>query len=363
MRSAKGLFRHLAGDPLVAKVDEHEVVVRAAANQVVATIDKRCRHGLGILDHLLHVRFVTGLKCLAEGHRLGSDDVFERSALHSRKYAAVEQGTHLAHYTFRRGLTPRVVKVLAHHDDATAGAAQRFVRRGCHDVAMRHGVVEEASGDETGWVADVREEQCTYAVGNLPEPGVIPVAAVRRCSTNNELGLNLSCRSSHLIHVDGSGFLLHAVEMRLVQLARVVHRGAVRQVTAVAQIETKDGIAGVEHREHDSRIGRSTGVRLDIGPCSTKQFAQSINRQLLDFVHHFATAVVTASGQPLGVLISEHTALRFHDLVAGVVFTGNELNALHLTMVFTGNEVGNLLVAHGIDVKGAESGWLCEKSR
>ena len=151
--------------------------------------------------------------------------------------------------------------------------------------------------------------------------------------------------------------------MRFVQLTRVVHRGAVGQVTAVAQIETKDGIAGVEHREHDCRIGRSTGVRLDIGPCSPKQVAQPINRQLFDFVHHFATAVVPASGQPLGVLIGEHAALRFHYLVAGVVFTGNELNALHLTVVFTGNQVGNLLVAHAIDFKGAESGWLCEKSR
>ena len=190
-------------------------------------------------------------------------------------------------------------------------------------MAVRHGVVEEASGDETGWVTDVCEEQRTYAVGNLSEPGVIPIAAVRRRSTNDELGLHLSCCTGHLIHIDGTGLLFHAVEMRLVQLTRVVHRRAVRQVTTVAQIETKDGIAGVEHREHDSRIGRSTRVWLDIGPCSTKQFAQPINRQLLDFVHHFATAVVPASGQPLGVLVGEHTALRFHYLVAGVVFTGN----------------------------------------
>ena len=91
MCAAEGLFRHLARDSFVAEVDEHEVVVRTAADQIVAAVDKRCRHGLGILDHLLHVRFVTGLKCLAKGHRLGGDDVFERSALHPRKYAAVEQ--------------------------------------------------------------------------------------------------------------------------------------------------------------------------------------------------------------------------------------------------------------------------------
>ena len=68
VRAAEGLFRHLPGDPFVAEVDEHEVVVGAAADQIVATLHKRRRHGLGVLDDLLHVSFVAGLECFTKRH-------------------------------------------------------------------------------------------------------------------------------------------------------------------------------------------------------------------------------------------------------------------------------------------------------
>ena len=89
-------------------------------------------------------------------------------------------------------------------------------------------------------------------------------------------------------------------------------------------------------------------MRLDVGPFRAEQLAQAVNCQLLHFIHHFTTAVVATAGQSLRVLVGEDAALRFHHLVAGVVFTGNELDALHLAVVFTGNQIGNLLVAHGL---------------
>ena len=45
----------LAGEPLVAQVDEHEVVVRPARHELVAARDERLRERLRVRDDLLRV--------------------------------------------------------------------------------------------------------------------------------------------------------------------------------------------------------------------------------------------------------------------------------------------------------------------
>ncbi len=140
---------HLARHVFVAEVNEHEVIVRAAADQVVTAVNKRRSHRLGILDHLLHVIFVAGLQAFPERHGLGSNHMLQRSALHAGEDTAVEQCAHFSDGPFGRFTAPGVIKILAHHDDAAARPAQCFVRGRGHDVAMRHWISEQTGSDQS----------------------------------------------------------------------------------------------------------------------------------------------------------------------------------------------------------------------
>ena len=144
MRLAKGLLGEFAGDAFVREVDEHEVVVGASADEVVAAFNKCACHGLGILDDLLAVRFVAGLEGFAKGHRLASDDVLQGSSLHAWEDTTVEQRAEVADSALHCGQAPWVGEIVANHDDAPARTAQGLVRGGGHHMTMRKRVVEQS---------------------------------------------------------------------------------------------------------------------------------------------------------------------------------------------------------------------------
>ena len=70
---------------LGAEVDEHQVVVGAAGDDLVAPAHEFGAHGGGVGDDLLLVGDVFRLGGLVEGHGLGGDHVLERSALDARE--------------------------------------------------------------------------------------------------------------------------------------------------------------------------------------------------------------------------------------------------------------------------------------
>ena len=70
---------------------------------------------------------------------------------------------------------------------------------------------------------------------------------------------------SHLRHVDQVGVLAYAVGDDVVEPTGEVEPHAVRQVAAVGEVETEDGVARREQRVHDRRVGLGARVRLDVG--------------------------------------------------------------------------------------------------
>ena len=120
------------------------------------------------------------------------------------------------------------------------------------------------------------------------------------------------------------------------------------QVSAMCQVESEDGVAWLEAREHDSRIGGGARVRLHVGPRSTKKPAQTVNGKLLHLVHELTTAVVALAGKAFSVFVGQDASLCSHHGFTGVIFRGNELSTFDLTNAFAVNKGCNF----GVNLKG-----------
>ena len=111
------------------------------------------------------------------------------------------------------------------------------------------------------------------------------------------------------------------------------------------QVQTHEGVTGLQYGQQHSGIGLSTGVGLYVGILGTKQLANAVDGQLLYFVDDLATAVVTVSGITLGILVGQVGTHGLHHLVAYKILTGNQLNAFQLALMLFLNQLKDSVVS------------------
>ena len=75
-------------------------------------------------------------------------------------------------------------------------------------------------------------------------------------------------------------------------------------------------------------------MRLNVGVLSLKKLTKTVNRNLLDLVHHLTTAVIPSSGITLGVFVRAHRPKRLKYLRADIVLGGNQFQARSLPVLF-----------------------------
>ena len=194
----------------------------------------------------------------------------------------------------------------------------------------------------------VHPQQRADFVRNRAEGGVIEVARVGARSDRDHFRLDLQCLLAHLIHVDATGVRpvdLDAVEVRVVEDAAEVDRAAVRQVTAVRQVEAKQFVAGLHQRQVDGGVGLGPTVRLHIDPVDSEQFFGPIARQILGDVGKLAPAVVALARKPLGVFVRQRATLRLHNCARREVLRSDQFQPVLLALRFvleSGEEFGIL---------------------
>ena len=97
----------------------------------------------------------------------------------------------------------------------------------------------------------------------------------------------------------------------------------VREMAAVGEVHRQDAIARLDRGKVDRHVGLRAAVRLHVDVLGAENLLRAIDRQLLDHVDVFTTAVPAFPRVTFGVFVRQAGALRLHHRAAGEVLRGN----------------------------------------
>ena len=231
---------------------------------------------LRVLHHLPGVGLEVVGQRFTEGHRLGRDDVLQRTALGAGEHRLVD----------RLGVLDGA------ENEAGARAAQRLVGRTGDHLRMRNRRGVDPAGNQPGEVRHVHQEERAYLVRDGAEGREVDDAGVGAAAGDDESRPFLSGLIPHLVVIDQAGGGIHAVVDRAPDRAAVVDRRAVGQMAAVRQRHAHQQLARSDQRHEGGEVGLRTRVGLHVGVLRAEQLLQPIDGQLLDLVDDLAPAVV-----------------------------------------------------------------------
>ena len=291
------------------------MVVRAAGDQLHAAGSQLGLQCLRVFNDLAGVLLELGLQRLAKADGLRSDDVFQRAALGAGEDGRVDALDEI---------------LVVGQDQAAAGAAQRLVGRGGHNVGVGDRVLVLAACYQTGNVGHIHHQHRAVAVGNLGQLLKVDGAGVGGRTGHNQLGADLRHLLGQRGVVDAAILGRDTVGDEVVVLAAHVHGGAVGQVAALGQIHAHDSVTEVQQRKVNRQVRLCAGVGLHVGVLGTEQLAGAVNSDLFHLVHVLAAAVVAVAGVAFGVFVGQHAAHGRHHGRGDDVLAGDQLNVLAL---------------------------------
>ena len=330
-RLAQRRLRHFAGDPLGEDIDEHEVVVGAAADEAEARGGQHTRELFRVRDDLLLVGDERRLRRFLEAHRFGCDDVHQRTALHAGEHGAIEI---------------LCVLLAAQHQTAPR-SPQRLVGRRRDEVGVRDRAGMDAGRDEARDVGHVGEDRRADAIRRLPDACEIDDARIRAGADDDHLRTVFVGEAIDLVVVDPLVRLAHAVRDDRVELAGEVERVAVRQVAAVREVHPEHRVAWLQQRQIDRHVGLRAGVRLHVGVIGAEQRGRTGNRCALGHINELASAVVALSRVAFGVLVRHHRTGGFEHRPADEILRRDQLEAAVLTVQLVTNRGGDFGIGLG----------------
>ena len=187
------------------------------------------------------------------------------SSLCTREHGRVKQRRHHLHLALRSGLAPWVREIFAHQDHTTTRTTQGLVCGRGYDMRVFHRVFQKPCCYQACWVSHIHHEECTYLIGHFANTSVIPVAAICTRACDNEFGLLLTGHLFQLIVIHTASILFHIVLQCVEHQSRKVYWRTMAEVTAVAEVQTKEGVASLQTCHKNGHIGLRTRVRLYVG--------------------------------------------------------------------------------------------------
>ena len=155
-------------------------------------------------------------------------------------------------------------------------------------------------------------------------------------------GLHLLGLIGHRVHVDDLVLAPHRVMRGLEPFAGHVDRRAVGEMAAGGEIESHEGIAGLQQRQKHRLVHLAAGVRLHVGEAGAEQLLGALDRQRLGDVDPLAAAVIALARIAFGVFVGHHRALRFQHRTADDVFRRDQLDLVALAAEFAPDRGGDL---------------------
>ena len=177
-------------------------------------------------------------------------------------------------------------------------------RRG-DDVSVLHRVLQQASCDQTSRVSHIDQQDGTYCVGDLAHALVVPLTAVGRTTTDDQLRLVLQGQLLHLVVVHAARLAAEVIADVVVENTRRVYSATVREVAALIEVQAHEGVARLQDGEQYSLVGLCTRVGLHVDKLSAEELLHAVDGEVLHLVHHLATAIVALAGITLGIFVGE----------------------------------------------------------
>ena len=317
MQPVQPLLQGPAGDAPAAQIHQHQVVVRAAGNQIKALRFHSLRQGGGVFHGAPGIVGKLRLHSLPETHGLAGDDVEQRPPLHPGKHGAVDL------------LCP----FLPGQDHAASGAPEGLVGGGGHHIGIGHGVHVLSARHQTGNVGHVHQQRSAVPVGDVGKGFEIQGSGIGRSPRHQHPGTIPAHDVLHPVVVNAPRFGLHPVADGPVYLSRLVHHRPVGQVAAAGEIHAHQGVPRLQQGHKGRQIGLGTGMGLHIGVLRAEELFHPVNGQPLDLVHILAPAVVPPAGVALGILVGQAAAHGGHHRGGGDVLRGDKLDIFLLAAV------------------------------
>ena len=201
-----------------------------------------------------------------------------------------------------------------------------------------------AARDQAGDVRHVDEKERVDRIGDLPEPRKIKEARISRSAGGDHRRANFLRLFGERVVIDLLGLLIDAVMRYLVKFAGEIRRMPVSEMTAMGEVHRQDAVARFDRGKVDRHVGLGAAVRLNVDVFGSENFQRAIDRELLDDVDIFATAVPTFSRVTFGILIRQAGTLRLHDRAAGEIFRSDQLDVFALPPFFRGDGVKNFRI-------------------
>src|SRR5580693_21996 len=135
--------------------------------------------------------------------------------------------TSTTHKTLRG---PRGGIILLDKDDPAARPTQGLMRRRRHEMTIFEGGVQQPFRDQPCRMSHIAHDKSADAVGNGPDPLVVPVTAISRSPADDQLWFFFFGDGLHTIIIHPPIRFPDAIEDRTVQLTRKIDRRSVCQV-------------------------------------------------------------------------------------------------------------------------------------
>ena len=295
------------------------MVIRSAADQVDAAGHQRVREDCGVLHDLRLIVLEFIVQRLAEGHRLGGDDVHQRTALGAREHGAV--------YLLRDLL-------VVGEDDAAARSAHGLVGGHGDHVRVGQRIRVLSAGHQASDVGHIHHQVGADAVGDVSELREINDPGISGSAGDDHLRLVLLRFFPHVIIVDQPGLLVNAVKYGIVHLPGEARLASVGQMAAAAEVHAEDRISGLAESQIDTEVCLGSAVSLHVCETCGEDLLRALNADALRNVHELASAVVPASRIAFRVLVGQDAAHGGHDFRADQVLGGDQLKVVLLSLQF-----------------------------
>ena len=119
---------------------------------------------------------------------------------------------------------------------------------------------------------------------------------------------------------------------------------AVREVPAMREVQSENGVAGLDDRGVGGHVGGGSRVRLHVGVLGAEELLGAVARQVLHHVGEFASTVIALAGIAFGILVGEDRAGRFQHGLADKILRGDQLQAFVLAALFVLNRLRDVRI-------------------